>query len=289
MGRGKSAPPARRDPRLRDAQAPVRLAPGSFPAPGESLPSRGKLRVEVLIVLGLSLGASAAYSVVSIVNRMTRTETLASQTATLNNPLSPRPTFDLIYQLMGIFFDLAPVALCAFLLWQVTRPHLSRLGIDASRPARDALIGFGLAFAIGVPGIAVYLGGRALGVTVNVVPTALDTYWWTIPILILSAMRAGITEEVIMIGYLFARLTDLGWSKWAIILSSAAVRGTYHLYQGFGSFVGNFAMGVLFGWLYTRTGRVLPFVIAHAVIDAAIFVGYPWAAATFPALFGLPG
>jgi membrane protease YdiL (CAAX protease family) len=44
-------------------------------------------------------------------------------------------------------------------------------------------------------------------------------------------------------------------------------------------------MGVLFGWLYTRFGRVLPLVIAHAMIDTAIFVGYPWAAATFPGLF----
>jgi membrane protease YdiL (CAAX protease family) len=48
-------------------------------------------------------------------------------------------------------------------------------------------------------------------------------------------------------------------------------------------------MGVLFGWLYTRWGRVLPLVIAHTLIDTAIFVGYPWAAVTFPALFGLPG
>ncbi|MDP3207511.1 MAG: CPBP family intramembrane metalloprotease [Rhodoglobus sp.] len=262
------------------------LKPGRFPLVDPAPLGHRRLGAEVLLVLGLSLGASAAYSVVAIVNRMTRAEALASQTATLNNPLSSRPTFDLIYQLMGIFFDLVPVALCAFLLWQLSRPHLGRLGIDGRRPTQDVLLGLGLALAIGAPGIAVYLGGRALGITVNVVPTALDTYWWTIPVLILSALRAGITEEVIMIGYLFARLTDLGWGKWTIILSSALVRGTYHLYQGFGSFIGNFAMGVLFGWLYTRTGRVLPLVIAHAVIDAAIFVGYPWAAATFPALFG---
>lgn len=264
----------------------MRLSPGPYPAPfGGALPGRGRLRAEVLIVLGLSLGASAAYSVVSITNRMTRPEALGDQTASINNPLSPRPTFDLIYQLMGIFFDLVPVALCAFLLWQITRPHLGRLGIDFTRPARDTLQGLGLALAIGIPGIGVYLAGRELGITVNVVPNALDTYWWTIPVLILSAMRAGITEEVIVIGYLFARLTDLGWSKWTIILSSAVLRGTYHLYQGFGAFIGNLAMGILFGWLYTRTGRVLPLVIAHAVIDAAIFIGYPWAAASFPALF----
>lgn len=264
----------------------MRLSPGPYPAPfGGALPGRGRLRAEVLIVLGLSLGASAAYSVVSITNRMTRPEALGDQTASINSPLSPRPTFDLIYQLMGIFFDLVPVALCAFLLWQITRPHLGRLGIDFTRPARDTLQGLGLALAIGIPGIGVYLAGRELGITVNVVPNALDTYWWTIPVLILSAMRAGITEEVIVIGYLFARLTDLGRSKWTIILSSAVLRGTYHLYQGFGAFIGNLAMGILFGWLYTRTGRVLPLVIAHAVIDAAIFIGYPWAAASFSALF----
>ena len=245
---------------------------------------------EVLIVLGLSLGASAAYSIVSITNKLTQQVALSEQTTTLNSSYSDRPTFDLIYQLMAIFFDLVPVALVGFLLWQATRPHLGRLGIDFTKPGRDALTGVGLALAIGVPGIGVYLAGRALGLSVNVVPTALDAYWWTVPVLILSAVRAGVTEEVIVIGYLFARLRDLGWGRWQIIVATAALRGTYHLYQGFPAFVGNFAMGMLFGWLYSRPsykhgGRVLPLVIAHTLIDAAIFVGYPWAAATFPALF----
>jgi membrane protease YdiL (CAAX protease family) len=263
----------------------VTLSAGPFPLAAPTTQSRRRLWAEILIVLGLSLGASAAYSIVSIINRTTRDEALADQTATLNPTLSERPIFDLIYQLMGIFFDLVPVALVAFLLWQVTRPHLSRLGIDATRPGRDTIQGLGLALAIGIPGIGVYLAGRALGLTVNVVPTALDEHWWTVPVLLLSALRAGVTEEVIVIGYLFARLRDLGWRSWPIIIASAALRGSYHLYQGFGAFVGNFAMGILFGWLYTRTGRVLPLVIAHVVIDSAIFVGYPWAAATFPTLF----
>lgn len=254
----------------------------------DALPSRRRVGAEVLIVLGLSLGASAAYSIVAIVNRLTRTEPLSQQTATLNSSLSDRPTFDLIYQLMGIFFDLVPVALVAFLLWQTARPHLSRLGIDFTKPARDSVAGLGLALAIGIPGIGVYLAGRALGLTVPVQASALDTYWWTIPVLILSALRAGLTEEVIVIGYLFARLRDLGWTTWQIIISTALLRGSYHLYQGIGAFVGNLAMGLLFGWLYSKYGRVLPFVIAHLVIDAAIFIGYPWAAASFPELFGVP-
>ncbi|MGL5851841.1 MAG: CPBP family intramembrane glutamic endopeptidase, partial [Phycicoccus sp.] len=65
-----------------------------------------------------------------------------------------------------------------------------------------------------------------------------------------------------------------GWGVWRVILVSAVIRGTYHLYQGFGGFVGNVAMGVLFGWLYTRTRRVMPLVVAHTVIDVVAFVGY---------------
>jgi len=236
-------------------------------------------------VLGLSLGASAVYSVVAIVNRLTASVPLSSQTATLNTSLSPRPWFDLVYQLLAIGFDLVPVALVGYLLWQGTAPHLGRLGLDLRRPWRDAGGGVALALAIGIPGIGVYLLGRAIGITVHVVPTALDTYWWTVPVLLLSALRAAATEEIIVVGYLFARLGDLGWGRWRIIVASALLRGSYHLYQGIGSFVGNVAMGVLFGWLYTRYGRVLPLVIAHLLIDAATFIGYSWAVAAFPALF----
>jgi membrane protease YdiL (CAAX protease family) len=249
------------------------------------LPSRSRIRVEILLVLGLSLGASAVYSIVSLANSLTQPKPLSSQTTAINGSLSPRPIFDLIYQFLAIFFDLVPVVLVCFLLWNFARPHLARLGLSFDRPLRSVLIGLGLALVIGIPGIGVYLGSRALGIGLTVDPSPLDSYWWTVPILVLSALRAGLQEEVIVIGYLFARLRDLGWKTWPIILAAAALRGSYHLYQGFGAFVGNFAMGVLFGWLYSRYGRLLPLIIAHFVIDTAIFVGYPWAASAFPHLF----
>ncbi|MCU1425143.1 MAG: family intrarane metalloprotease, partial [Microbacteriaceae bacterium] len=149
------------------------------------------MRTEIGIVLGLSLGASAVYSVVAIINRMTRAEALSDQTATINTSLSDRPTFDLIYQVLAVTFDLMPVALVLFLLWQSGRPHLGRLGLDARQPGRDVLTGVALVAVIGIPGIGVYLAGRALGISVDVVPTALDAYWWTVPVLVLSALRAG--------------------------------------------------------------------------------------------------
>jgi len=250
--------------------------------------NRRGLWLEIGIVLGVSLGASAVYSLVAIANRLTREQSLSEQTATLNPTLSERPVFDLIYQFLAIFFDLVPVVLVGYLLWSFSRPHLGRLGIDWTRPGKDLGWAVVLALAIGIPGLALYFGGRAVGITVNVIPATLDATWWTVPILLLSALRAGVTEEVIVVGYLFARLRDIGWGRWQIILSAALLRGTYHLYQGFGAFIGNIAMGILFGWLYDRYGRLLPLVFAHVLIDAVIFIGYPWAYATFPGLFS-PG
>ena len=33
-------------------------------------------------------------------------------------------------------------------------------------------------------------------------------------------------------------------------------------------------MGLLFGWLYHRWGRVTPFVVTHTLLDIGAFVGY---------------
>lgn len=262
----------------------------SIPANFAVVPlTRRRISAEIAIVLGLSLGASALYSIIAIANRLTRDQPLSDQTATINTSLNPRPVFDLIYQLMAILVDLMPVALVIYLMWSASKPHLHRLGIDGTRVGRDAASGILLALAIGIPGLALYLGGKALGITVTVVPTALDEHWWTVPVLLLAAVRSSVVEEFIVVGYLFARLRDLRWGPWTIILSAAVFRGTYHLYQGFGSFIGNVAMGVLFGWLYTRFGRLMPLVVAHALIDAAVFVGYPWAAAALPRLFAPAG
>ncbi|RFA19996.1 CPBP family intramembrane glutamic endopeptidase [Subtercola boreus] len=247
--------------------------------------SRRMLGLEVLVVLGLSLGASAVYSVVSLLNKLTIGETLASQSTSLNGALSDRPTFDLIYQLLAIFFALVPVVLAFYLLARSGVNPFRRLGFDARHPGSDILRGVFLVLVIGVPGIALYFVGRALGITVDVSAAPASTYWWSIPVLILSALRAALTEELIVVGYLYDRLERMGWRKWSIILAAAVLRGSYHLYQGFGPFIGNVVMGVVFGWLYLRWGRVVPLVIAHWIIDIASFVGYAWALATFPQFF----
>lgn len=77
-----------------------------------------------------------------------------------------------------------------------------------------------------------------------------------------------------MVGYLFTRWLRAGWSLPAVLVTSALIRGSYHLYQGFGGFLGNAVMGLVFGWLYARTRRVGPLVVAHTILDVVAFVGY---------------
>lgn len=248
-----------------------------------------RLIAEIGIVLGLSLGISALYSVVGIAVRVAREQALSEQTATINRQLSEFEWADFSYQVLGIVSSLVPVALVVFLLWRPTTPRLGALGLDATRPGRDSLAGVGLAALIGIPGLWLYLLGRELDITVTVVPTSLGTYWWTVPMLIALALRAGILEEVIAVGYLFHRLQALGMSIVSIVVIQALLRGTYHLYQGFGAFVGNVIMGLIFGYIFAKTGRLAPLIIGHTVIDIVAFVGYPVAVSFFPEILGNVG
>lgn len=256
--------------------------------------SNVRLRWELAIVLALSFGASGVYAIVQIIERVTRDTALSDQAATINRTLADRPLFDLTYQLLGFAFGLAPVALVIFLLWRTSRPHLGDLGFGRLPGARrrwwapEIGGGFLLAAAIGIPGLAFYLFAKGIGINTTVVPAAIDAYWWTVPVLVLQALRAALGEEFIVVAYLFDRLRRLGFRPWAVIGISAVLRGSYHLYQGFGGFIGNVIMGVVFGWCYHRFGRVLPLVVAHWILDIVSFVGYAFAVAWWPELFGAP-
>ncbi len=117
--------------------------------------------------------------------RLTDEIPIADQVAKLNPSRSDREIFDLLYQVLAIGFSLVPVLLVCFLLWQSRRPHLGQLGLDGTRAGRDIGRGVLLVLAIGVPGIGLYLAGRALGMTVAIDPAGIDAYWWTVPVLLL--------------------------------------------------------------------------------------------------------
>lgn len=233
------------------------------------------LRRETLLVLALSLGASALAALISFAGSATAPGGLADQAARMNTSAAPdRPWLDLAWQLFGIATALVPVALVAHFLQREGADGLRAVGCDLRRPASDLGRGVVVAACIGGTGLLLYLGARATGANLTVVPENLPDLWWKIPVLIAAAVQNAVVEEVIVIGYLLRRLDRTGWSPWGALAASALLRGTYHLYQGFGGFVGNTAMGVVFVLLYRRWGRVGPLLVAHALIDIVAFVGY---------------
>jgi uncharacterized protein len=235
------------------------------------MPDRRTLGREVLLVLGVSLGASAVYAAVSLVAKLTAPTPLAQQTTALNTSAAPgRPWLDLTYQLLGVVFAVVPALLAVHLLGG----DRSKLGWDTRRPLFDLGTGAGLAAVIGIPGVGLYLAARELGLNTTVAPANLPDVWWAVPVYVLAAAANGVVEEVVVVGYLLTRLGDLGWRAGPAVAASAVLRGSYHLYQGFGGFIGNAVMGVVFAFFFRRTGRVMPLVVAHTILDVVAYLGY---------------
>ena len=226
---------------------------------------------ELALVLMVSLGASAIYSVISLLRKITSSVGLAGSVTTINQPMAQNPWIDLISQLASISLGLVPPLLALYFL------RLDAISIGLIPKWRDLWLVLAMAAGVGIPGIGLYFLALNLGLTSMVVPNALNPNWWTIPVLLFAAIKAGFLEEVIVVGYFYKKLEliapKLAW-VWIVILS-ALLRGSYHLYQGPSAFLGNFLMGLVFGYIFHRTKRVAPLVIAHAVMDAVVFIGYP--------------
>ena len=248
-------------------------APGGTVA-GGPVPPRW-LAVEVWLVMGLSLGASGVRALVALVAALATGVPLGAQAAVLNGSLAPgRPSLDLVLQLVRLGASLVPVALALHLLTR-SGEDARTIGLDGSRPRTDLLRGVALAAVVGGSGLAFYLAVHALGADLTVVAEDLPDVWWRVPLLVLSAAQNAVLEEVLVGGYLLHRLRQLGWGDGRALALSAVLRGSYHLYQGLGGFAGNLVMGLLFGRLYQRWGRVGPFVVAHTLIDTVAFVDNP--------------
>jgi hypothetical protein len=125
-------------------------------------------------------------------------------------------------------------AFLAFYLLARNGERPSAIGVDASQPGRDLLRGAGLAALIGGAGLGLYYLAFKAGISLHIVAASLPDVWWRFPVL----------------------------------------RGSYHLHQGIGPFLGNVVMGVIFATLFVRWRRTNPMIIAHTLINAVAFVGY---------------
>jgi len=261
------------------------LAPArpDFPGTIEDPAERRAIKLELLIVFGITLGMSGVRSLLSLVDSLLQPLPLAQQQTQLNVPQAAASLIDLLKQLLSAAQLVGWGALGLYLLWRAG-VKITQVGLDRRAPSRDALLTVVLAALIGVPGLALYFISYHLGFSLAVQPSTLGDTWWRPISLTLSAFGNAFAEEVLVIGYLLTRLRQLGVRENNAVFGAAVLRGSYHLYQGFGGFLGNIVLGLVFGRVWQRFNRLWALVIAHTILDIFSFVGYALLKGVVPGL-----
>lgn len=264
-GRAEAARPVPHEP---DAQATKPDDPQRRP--------RERPGLELLAVLGVSLGMSGIYAVLSLARAEWTVQggIAASTTTVVSGTQSTYPLLDLLDDLADLLHGLAPPLLALVLLARWPAGRGFGVGFDLRRFRTESLQGIGFLALIGLPGLALVYAAHVAGANASLQVVDFPDVWYRIPYLLMSAFQNGFSEEIVVVAFMLTRLRQAGWTNERALIASALLRGSYHLYQGFGGFAGNFVMGLIFGWWFQRTNRVLPLVIAHFLLDAVSFVGY---------------
>jgi len=233
-------------------------------------------KVELAIVLGLAFG-------------WTVPGTLRALLAPAAMAHSPTPPISEMALWGKILLELILLGILTPFL-QVRGWTFSRLGIRPSLPG--CLQGGGLALAAyGLSiGLALFVGGiwpdvgRALAET-RIVDGGLT--WTAIG---LVSIINPLYEEIFVCGYVISVLVDRRAA--AVVASatvegeadvsslpvqvaslatavniSAAIRLSYHLYQGVAGVLTVVPVGLLFGFWFARTRQLWPLIVAHALLD----------------------
>jgi hypothetical protein len=95
---------------------------------------------------------------------------------------------------------------------------------------------------------------------------------------VVSAVMAGIVEEIVVLGFLVRRLEQLGLRTSWVVVIAVLVRVSYHLYEGWYAVpIALWALATVL--VYLRIRRLLPFILCHIAWDVAIPVGFYYATA----------
>ena len=252
-----------------------RLLPAPAPDPAPLSAPRERYGLEVVGVLAVSFAISGLTAALSLI----RTEITvqggigAANVSVVQAPATTYPWLDLLDDLANVVQGLGPPLLALVLLLRTFGWPSFGIGLGRLRRG-EVLGGVGLTALIGLPGLALVWIGHELGFNGHIIVVSFPDVWYRVPMLLLDAFQDGAAEEIVVLAFVLTRLRQLGWSNERALITSATIRGSYHLYQGFGGFAGNFVMGLVFGYLFQRTRRVWPFVLAHTLLDAISFIGY---------------
>jgi hypothetical protein len=181
---------------------------------------------------------------------------------------------------------LAVVVVIALSRFRGVRP--SELGLAPPWATRRAYrwqaVGAGLIFtaALVVVGILLHL------VSPGAHYPFLESSPWHLLYEFPAAISAGVVEELVVVAFFVTVLEQARTRIWMIYAVGIAIRLSYHVYYGPGVIV--FALWAAAAiWLFRRTRRITPLIIAHITWDAvgAFFHEVPNPPAAITSLYGL--
>lgn len=85
-------------------------------------------------------------------------------------------------------------------------------------------------------------------------------------LLFLISVVNAIVEELFVAGYIITAIAPRR-GMWTAINVSVVVRLLYHLYQGPIGVLTSVPMGLLYGYLYSRTRQLWPLIVAHVLLE----------------------
>ena len=122
-----------------------------------------------------------------------------------------------------------------------------------------------LAAALGQPGLQV---GHEMLIDIK----CADSQWTRASLIVSAVILAPIFEETIFRGLLQTVMVAIAGTRrrWWIVLSCAALFALAHVGETVDvrTLPGLFVLGVILGWLYERTGSLLPGVLVHGGFNA---------------------
>ena len=157
--------------------------------------------------------------------------------------------------------------------------------IGLERPAswpKTAMLGVGAFVGAVVIFVAVQMIAAGLLSALGLAPSEVDQSRFNeiegnLPFFVLTIVLAWTTiafgEEMYYRAFLISRLVDFtSVGKWPAILIAGIIFGAVHFAEGPVGILSNGAFGVLFGWIYVRSGRNLWItLIAHGLINSLRF------------------
>jgi membrane protease YdiL (CAAX protease family) len=253
--------PAVSDPSLSEevCQATVESAKSDVsPAGGRFLHSQWFLIIVCLVVLGF---AYVPYQVWAYNDWTTLS---ARESAYYIGFLSATHNAELIRQSVMVIFSLFSIAV----LHGTVRPF----GITWEKAGRDTLVGIAI-------GISLFLLDRAISSSMGIQgsmvappesPSPGNERWFAMVVSgLLAVLLNSAAEELVMRGYMIVRIRQLTGSAILAVVVPAILFGGYHIYQGVYGAAMAAIIGLVLGYWFLRTGRLLGPVVAHSCINLA--------------------